>query len=113
MGALGGLFGPGGIGGAATAGGGVTPEEAAYAQYEGAEDMVKQADFFSKGMGHSTMDTQGVRGGGALQALIASNISQENAARQQRLINANLDTFGSGLSKLLAGLGNLGSGSTG
>lgn len=112
MGALGGLFGPGGPGGAATAGGGVTPEQQAYAQYEGAESDVKQADFFSKGMGHSTGVTQGFSGGNALQALIASDESQKDAARQAALINQNFNTFAGGLSKLLAGLGNLGGGGT-
>jgi hypothetical protein len=103
----------GNIGGKATQGGGISPEQMALAQYTTGENMVANAQSFSHGMGHSTGQSQanvGALFGGAQQE---GNMSNADAAAQAASINQQVGQLTGGLGSLAGKLGSGGGGGGG
>ena len=90
------------------AGGGITPQQQALAQYGYGEDLLGQANLFgTSGTGMSTMATQGAEGAKNTEAMQEASMSDTDESAFQQMTNlANAQNQQSG-SGLASGLGEL------
>ena len=101
--------GTGGIGQKATAGGGISPEQMALAQYHMGEGAVKaEADFAP--IGHSTNVTQAISGARAGAAKEAGQMSQADQAAMTQFLNRETANLTSGIGNILGGISGGGKG---
>jgi hypothetical protein len=114
---MGGMMGGGGgsKGAQATAGGGVSPEQAALAQYNFGQNEIFQNQQFAQ-TPNSTMKTQGDAGAYAKKALELSEMSDKDAKAMADAINQQAQQQMSelgGFAQALGGIAGGGGGSTG
>ena len=90
-----------GTGGFKTGGGGVSPQQAALAQYNFGQNLVENSQAFSSGLGHSTGVTQADVGAEARKAYDLGHMSNADA-------NAMTSYFNQQKSQLASNVGGLG-----
>jgi len=105
-------IGTGGIGQKQTAGGGITPEQTALAQYHFGQGAIKSMSDFA-GLPVSTGMTQAIGGARAGAAKEAGEQSQVNAAAMTNFLNQQTANLTSGIGGLLGGLSGGGKGGGG
>jgi hypothetical protein len=89
-----------------TAGGGISPDQMAYAQFVGNEQKLKNANTFgSAGTGASTMHTMADAGAGNETALLAQQMSQADANAMQNFNNQQKASTAQGIGGLGTALG--------
>lgn len=93
-------IGTGGVGQKATAGGGISPDQQALAQYHFGQGAVKAESDFAP-IAHSTNETQAISGARAGAAKEAAQQSQADAAAQQQFINQQTGNLTSGVGSIL------------
>ena len=96
-------IGTGGVGQKLTAGGGITPEQQALAQYHFGQGAVKAESDFSR-IPHSTNLTQAVSGARAGAAKEAGQMSQADAAAMTQFLNTQFGNLTGGLGGALGSI---------
>jgi len=96
-------IGTGGIGQKATAGGGITPEQMALAQYHFGQGAVKAQGDFAQ-IPHSTNLTQAVSGARAGAAKEAGQMSQADQAAMTQFLNQQTSNLTSGIGGALGSI---------
>ena len=96
-------IGTGGVGQKATAGGGISPEQQALAQFHYGQGAVKSMADFAP-IGHSTNVTQAISGARAGEAKEAGQMSQADQAAMTQFLNRETGALTGGIGGALGSL---------